>query len=200
MRKLHIVLLSVFAAGVLLGGIGTGIALGEFSGLTYQGEVLLGEENMVTKEWYHDFSCEEGEQILLSYCGWGDKRRDSLLVADKSVPVGTVCYSVTYNEEMVRPELIDWEQEQEEEGWTIVQDTDEEETAAAGAEGKKRRVILELRNDWIGDEWDVMMRNKDRILEDLKQNKIGSYEIAGITDVEIRVNPDSLPYIEDQSR
>lgn len=200
MRKLHIALLCVFSAGVLLGGIGTGIALGEFSDLTYQGEVLLGEENVVTKEFYYDFSSEDGEQVFLSYCHWGDQSRDSLLVEDQSVPVGTVCYSVTYNEEMVRPKLIYWEQEQEDDGWTIVQDADDEDQTEAEGKVKKRRVMLELRNIWIGNEFDVMMQNKDHILEDLKQNKIGSYEIAGITDVEIRVNPDSLPYIEDQTR
>lgn len=216
MRKLHIALLSVFAAGVMLGG--TGIAIGEYSGLEYRGEVLLGEENLVTKEFYYDFSTGENESVLLSYCHWGDERKDSLLVEDESVPTGMVRYIVTYNEDMVRPSLINWKQELDEDGWNIVEDSDDVEDNAieaenetdtsvesasdemATAEKKKRRVVLELRNNWIGNEFDVMMSNKDQILRDLKNKRLGSYEIAGITNVEVRVNPDSMPYIDDKTR
>lgn len=217
MRKLHIALLGVFAAGVLLGGIGTGIAIGEYSGLEYRGEVLLGEENLVTKEFYFDFSPEENESVLLSYCHWGDERKDSLVVEDEAVPAGTVRYIVTYNEDMVRPSLINWKQEMDEDGWNVVEDFDAEEDAAleaenendtpvesgsdeAAVEKKQRRVVLELRNNWIGNEFDVVMSNKDQILRDLKNKKLGSYEVAGITNVEVRVNPDSMPYIDDQTR
>ena len=40
------------------------------------------------------------------------------------------------------------------------------------------------------------MENKDRILEELKQGKISSYSMAYITDVKIKVNPETVPYIE----
>lgn len=241
MRRLHIALLSIFGTGVLLGGIGTGIAIGEYSGLTYRGEVLLGEENLVTKEFCYDFSPEE-ENVVLSYCNWGDEKKDSLLVEDESVPEGTVCYVVTYNEEMARPDLIDWKQVRSGDGWEPAEEDDwagdtadvaeaveeqeedsektseavtdgvdaaeaVEEQEEAGAEvlspagGKKqRRALLELRNYWIGNEFDVVMRNKDQILQDLKDKKLGSYEIAVITDVEIRVNPVTMPYIIDETR
>lgn len=218
MRKLHIALLSVFGIGVLLGGIGTGVAIGEYSSLEYKGLVTLGEENLVTKEFYYDFSTEEEESVLLSYCHWGDERKDTLLVEDESVPIGTVRYFVTYNEEMVRPELINWKQELNGDDWEIVDSYNEEEDTWEAAEHgedvnaenegdndaveakKKHRVVLELRNDWIGNELDVMMRNKDQILQDIKHNKIASYEIADITEVEIHVNPASIPYIEDETR
>lgn len=209
MRKLHMVLLGVFGAGVLLGGIGTGIAIGEFSGLEYKGDVMIGEENLITKEFCYNFSAPDGEDVLLSYCYWGDERKDSLLVEDESVPVGEIRYVVTYNEKMVRPRLVSWEQELEDEEWITAEDSreavfeveevDELEEESA-SEKKRRRVVLELRNNWYGNEFDAMMRNKDQILEDLKEKKLGSYEIAGITDVEVRVNPESMEYIEDQTR
>lgn len=232
MRKLHIALLSVFATGVLLGGIGTGIAFGEYSGLEYQGEVMLGEENLVTTEFCYDFSMEDEKQVVLNYCHWGDETKNTLVVEDASVPAGTICYVVTYNEEVVRPKLVHWEQELEEEGWRNIEDgADEVERAALEAEAlaadfekvaagesadaadpaenaaeqvkrteKKTREILELNNYSCGNEFDVVMKNKDQILEDLKQKKIGTYEVAGVTDVEIRVNPASMPYIEDNTR
>lgn len=211
MRRLHIALLSIFGTGVLLGGIGTGIAIGEYSGLTYRGEVLLGEENLVTKEFCYDFAPEE-ENVVLSYCHWGDEKKNTLVVEDESVPEDTVCYVVTYNEEMVRPDLNGWKQVRSGDGWKTLEEDDGTEEAAgeqeeAGAEvlspadGKKqRRVMLSLENYWIGDEFDVVMRNKDQILQDLKDKKLGSYEIAVITDVEIRVNPAAMPYIIDETR
>lgn len=221
MRKLHTVLLSAFGIGVLLGGIGTGIAIGEYSSLTYKGRVLIGEENLVTKEFDYNFTEENAESVQLSYCNWGDGSLDSLLVEDDTVPAGTVRYVVTYNEEVVRPKLINWKQERDDEGWKSVEkfydeeeargekaqerateadaDTDEELDAGRRKE-PERRVVLELRNRWIGNEFDVIMRNKDQILRDLKQKKIASYEIAEITEVEIHVNPASLSYIDDLTR
>lgn len=263
MRKLHIILLCVFGMGVLLGGAGTGIAIEEYSSLTYQGEVLLGGENLVTEELDYDFSEGGYESVLLSYCHWGDEKRDSLLVEDESVPAGTVRYVVTYNEALVRPKLIGWEQELVDGDWRLPDSLEEEnavreellaeeaelrkeseEEAGAdgenggenesnagtdgenesnadtdgenksnadtggengsrggGAEnGKRRRLLLDLRNNSIGDGFDVMMRSKDRILADIKKRKIGSYEVADITEVEIRVNPATMPYIDDQTR
>lgn len=209
MRRLHIVLLGVFIAGVLLGGIGTGIALGEYSGLEYRGRMLLGEESLVTREFCYDFSDREGADVLLSYCSWGDERKDSLLVEDESVPAGEVRYVVTYNEELVRPKLISWEQELEDGEWRLAEENGEAALEAEGDDGTEkeavpeetpRRVILELRNSWYGDELDVLMKNKDRVLQDLKEKRLASYELARITDVEIRVNPESVEHIEDQTR
>lgn len=223
MRRIHIALVGVFAAGALLCGIGTGIAVGEYSGLEYRGEILLGEETLVTKTFEYDFSEEDVDAVLLSYCYWGDRRKDSLLVEDDDVPVGTVRYVVTYNEETVRPSLIHWQQEQTENGWNIVEESEEaaaaqevisqeaasaEENGAVQEDGelaeepgrKSRRAILELRNSWIGNEFDVIMGNKDQILADLKEKKIGFYQIAEIVEVEIRVNPASASVIDDQTR
>ncbi len=41
------------------------------------------------------------------------------------------------------------------------------------------------------------MENKDRILEELRQKKLSSYELAEITNLRIRVNPETMKYIED---
>lgn len=115
MRKLHIVLLIMFAAGVLLGGIGTGIALGEYSEFAYVGEVLLGEEDLVTKDFDYTFTPEEDTRVLLCHFGWGDPKKNSLLVEDASIPAGVIRYRVTYNAELLRMELLSWDAEPEEE-------------------------------------------------------------------------------------
>ena len=53
MRRIQMILAGVFLGGVILGGVGTGIALVEYSSLSYGGEHLIGEENLVTR--YFDF-------------------------------------------------------------------------------------------------------------------------------------------------
>lgn len=138
MRKLHIVLLGTFLTGVLLAGIGTGIAFGEYSGFEYDGKIYLGEENAVTKEIDYTFTSSENEKIRLNNCRWGDWKKDTL--------------------------------------------------------------IVELVNNYFRDDFAALMENKNKILEGLKQKKIASYEIVDIMDVEILVNPKSMPYMDDYTR
>ena len=49
MSRLHKILLGVFCGGVLLCGIGTGIAFTEFSALEYGGVTYIGDEHMKTE-------------------------------------------------------------------------------------------------------------------------------------------------------
>ncbi|MFQ9638216.1 MAG: hypothetical protein ACLR0F_16445 [Eisenbergiella sp.] len=58
---------------------------------------------------------------------------------------------------------------------------------------------LEIHTNYIGSEFELLMKDKDNILQNLKQKKINSYETAYITDVKVRVNPDMMEYIEDRT-
>lgn len=220
MRKLHIVLLIMFAAGVLLGGIGTGIALGEYSEFAYVGEVLLGEEDLVTKDFDYTFTPEEDTRVLLCHFGWGDPKKNSLLVEDASIPAGVIRYRVTYNAELLRMELLSWdaepEEELEQEIWgegekaeeTLTQTEPEtvalegEITKTEGEEEKKSRKLtyLELRPHYFGNDMDLVLKNKDRMMEAVKQRKFADYQIANVEQVEILVNPQTVPYLKDESR
>lgn len=190
MRRIHAVLLAVFAAGVLLGGIGTGIAFGEYSSMEYGGTVLLGEEDLVTGEFIYEFEPVQGEKIALNPNYWGNDNGKSILKEDETLPVGTICYDVTYNHKMTAPHLSYIE--------TGRKMTDTIET---GEDGKEEAAVitgyLELRTNYIGGEFEIVMENKDRILADMKQRKLNSYETLYITEVTIRVNPETMAYIED---
>ena len=179
MRNVQKILIGVFVAGVVLGGIGTGIALEEFSDLRYGGRTVVGEEHLVTRELDFHFPIE-GKTLILGYNYNGSLKQEELLVEDITVPVGTIRYEVTYNEQVVKPflQFDEYEEEEvEEEIW------EEEET--------------ELRASYIGDGFELFMENKDRILEELRQKKLSSYELAEITNLRIRVNPETMKYIED---
>ena len=192
MRNVQKILIGVFVAGVVLGGIGTGIALEEFSDLRYGGRTVVGEEHLVTRELDSHFPIE-GKTLILGYNYNGSLKQEELLVEDITVPVGTIRYEVTYNEQVVKPflQFDEYEEEEvEEEIW------EEEETESEKNEPVYAG-ILRLRASYIGDGFELFMENKDRILEELRQKKLSSYELAEITNLRIRVNPETMKYIED---
>lgn len=180
MRNVQKILIGVFVAGVVLGGIGTGIALEEFSDLRYGGRTVVGEEHLVTRELDFHFPIE-GKTLILGYNYNGRIKQKELLVEDASVPAGTIRYEVTYNEQVVEPFLQFDEYEEE---------TEDEENEAVYAG------ILRLRASYIGDGFELFMENKDRVLEELRQKKLSSYEVAEITNLKIRVNPETIKYVE----
>ena len=54
---------------------------------------------------------------------------------------------------------------------------------------------------YVGDEFDLFMKVKDRILEDLRENKIASYDGGErISSVTVRVNPAMMEHLEDDTR
>ena len=56
---------------------------------------------------------------------------------------------------------------------------------------------LYLTYDYKGNEFELFMENKNKILEDLKQKSLSSYEIPHITEVTVRVNPGTKSCVRD---
>lgn len=221
MRKTQKILIGLFLGGVLLGGIGTGVGLLEYSSFAYGGEKLLGEEHLVTENL--DFSFDlDGQTLIL---GGGYHVDDEVLrnlVADNTVPAGTVRYEVTYNQEELMP-VLSFEEYEEPEDTTPEELEDPEENpedleenpedleenpeglepenpvSEQTPESKpvyKGTLYLTARYQGGSSDFRLLMENKDQFLEDLKQKKISSYDVAYITDVKIKVNPATLPYLE----
>ncbi len=174
MRKIQKILTGIFLGGVLLGGIGTGVALVEYSSLAYGGERMIGEENLVTREIDYSFVPEQ-EQITIADGYWTDH-----VEVDDTVPEGIIRYVVTYNEKTVKPTLY------------FREANDKNQSP------DPREISLELHVQFISSDLALLMECKDEILEKLKQKKIFSYNIAYVTDVKILVNSKSIPYIHNQ--
>lgn len=104
MRRLQKVMTGVFLGGVLLGGVGTGLAVVEYSTLSYGGERLVGEEYLVTKNL--DFEFPQDGRVLVLVDNYYLRRSNVRLETDASVPAGLVRYEITYNEKRVVPELL----------------------------------------------------------------------------------------------
>lgn len=172
MRRIQKILLGIFLGGVLLGGIGTGVAVVEYSSLKYEGRKVIGMENLKTEDLDFDLDAD-GKPLLLNGGYYGRHGRDAEVQEDATVPVGTIRYQVTYNQNVVKPYLH-------------YERYDEEDGENAGE--------LWLNMDYQEDDLEIFFENKDRFLEDLKQGIISSYEVAYVTDVKIKVNPKTKNY------
>ena len=213
MHKVQMVLLGVFFGGVLLGGIGAGVALVEYSSLDYGGERRFGEENLVTREMDYTFVPGE-EQVTIVRGYW-----EAPVEADDTVPEGIIRYEVTYNEKMVEPSLYFWETGfQEKEGLDPVWDAeggqegretagegqagDGESTEGAGlddgfgGQGKAgKQTCLEFHVNHVRSDMGLFMEYKDDVLAALKEKKIYQYDVVSISQLKIKVNPNTLPYV-----
>lgn len=172
MRRIQKILIGAFLGGVLLTGVGTGIALVEYSSLAYAGVKQIGEEKLVTREL--DFKLEEGmERVRIVRNHWDMADCETDIEEDETVPAGIVRYVVTYNPETVEVSL----------GF----ETDDED---------KGYVYLNLQRRYRGDEFAMFMESKDQVLEELKDRKVSSYHVAYVTGVTIKANPETMPYLE----
>lgn len=166
-RKFRIAMIILILSGVLLGGIGTGVAFAEFSMLEYTGRNWFGngDENEVLLK--YELSGREVDQI---YCSlYAVAQEVPTLTVNRLVPQDEVWFAVTYNEEYAEPILSD-----------------------GGSYRTEHEVIEEIylwthrkNRDSLKD----FMEIKDAVLSDLKENKISSYQYTPILRVEIQVNP-----------
>lgn len=168
MRRFTKYMTAVFCAGVLLGGIGCGIAFVEYSSLEYTGRHIIGEEYVTEESFDYTVEPVEGKKLLVrNWHGF-----DSVSY-DDSIPENTIRWVVTYNEKIMEPSLY-YEESQND----------------------KYTGLAYISCYYMGGEFDLFMQNKDKILEDLKNNRIGSYETASGIKVKLVVNPNLEGFVE----
>ncbi|MDO4294507.1 MAG: hypothetical protein Q4C65_14960 [Eubacteriales bacterium] len=172
MRSLRIVLGAVFGAGVLLMGVGAGIAFGEYSSMEYIGEVPLEGGELVTETLRFEWDADQDGSIAF-FSGWVPPTLVEVR-EDPDMPKGELACDVTYNEAMLGFPCLDME---EMEG------------------GPDRILTLDFRY-YGGNEFELMMENKDRMLQDIKDRKLASYTTEEITGVVIRVSPSEREKLE----
>ncbi len=191
MRKIQKILIGTLLGGVLLGGIGTGMALVEYSSFAYAGEKTMGEENLVTREIDFKFEPEKGK-IVVVHGYWDRKSYPNALEEDEQVPEGVVRYVVTHNPQTTDVALsFDAYSQEEMDG----EEMDGEETRT-DVEKIPPQGYLSLQIQYVGNDFEMFMQSKDEILKELKQKQISSYNVAYITDVRIKVNPKTMPYLD----
>ncbi|MDE6844364.1 MAG: hypothetical protein K2J99_01170 [Lachnospiraceae bacterium] len=165
MNKQHKITIVVFCIGVLLCGIGGGIAFTEFSSLAYGGRQIIGETEMVTKDF--DVEFEPGEEPWDIIGINGIYRYGGMdIQEDSSVPVNTVRFRVTYNTKRGEPFTeLNLDDKRIYFGWS-----------------------------WLhfNDEMALIMEAKDVVLQNLKERKLVSFDTVELEQVEVFVNPKSV--------
>lgn len=161
MSKLHKILAGIFCMGVLLCGLGTGVAFTEFSELNYGEKYFLGETEMKTEYFDVEYEPEENQQHILYWNSRGSVK----MQADESVPENTVRFVVTYNARRVEPKAY-WNREQGE-------------------------IVLHYNWKGQDDEVALMMEAKDLVLDNLKKRKIVSFDVREVEEITVLVNPAS---------
>lgn len=176
MTRFHKITIAIFCGGILLSGIGAGVAFGEFSSLAYGGVENVGKPDIVTKEISKDIDPEQGVWLLEGY--WDTEPE---VEVDESIPENTVLFRITYNKDMVEPRIEE-----------TVED-DEYYDNDADTWRQTRTPALELRCYWQKtneSDFQNMMEAKDKVLAGLKRGELISVEGApDIEKVEIRINP-----------
>lgn len=162
MSKKYKILIVIFCIGVLICGLGTGIAFMEFSSLTYGGKQMIGKTKMVTEN--VDVPFEPGEEPYLVWGQWGWEQTE--IVTDSKVPEGTVRFQVTYNAEYVAPH------------------------AYLNEEAKEFHFTCRWTGD-DEDEIGLLMEAKDLVLQNLKERKIISLDRIELEEVVVLVNPEN---------
>ena len=170
------VLLGIFLTGVLLTGIGLGIAFGEYSDFTYGGEVLIGNDKEEVESKDYIISLGEKKTRVANYT---TKELD--FVVDKKMKDGQVRVEVISNPDYVKSYHY----------YEDYENTDYSPEYISDYEGE---IQVHLGRT-IGD-FELMMKYKDDFLENLKHSKIKSYYLDAVKSVTVKANAKTLEYLE----
>ncbi len=196
MRRIRIILAAAFLTGVLLGGIGVGVTMVEWSSLKYSGTKQLGSEYLVTGNFDFELK-DDGSKVILERSYYTNRFLEEI-EEDPSVPEGIVRYEVTYNSALVKPYLDYLEYDTQEETESAAKAAPGEETDPA-AEEPVYSGELRLMRSYFGDDFQIFMENKDEMLNDLKNGKLSSYEVVDVSSVKIRMNPATAARVENRT-
>lgn len=166
MRRIHKILTGVFCTGVLLCGLGAGIAFTEFSALTYGEKYIVGKTDMRTENFDVEYGPGEGKQYIRGWYYWNQPE----ILTDENIPENTVRFRVTYNAGHVKPYVY------------------------RNEEAGEITLHSHLKDEQ--DEIALMMQAKDLILQNIKDGKIVSLDVLDIEEVTVLVNPASAEDVE----
>ncbi|MBE5955588.1 MAG: hypothetical protein E7253_03960 [Lachnospiraceae bacterium] len=173
------IVLGIFLAGILLTGIGAGIAFGEYSQFTYGGEVILGTEKSEVETMEYVIPLSDNKIRVNNYT---TKPLD--LVEDKQLKDGQVRVEVIANPDYVRSfmEYVDY-------------DTNEffdyDPNYISGYDGQ-----IEIHTGRVINEFEFVMKCKDDFLQNLKNSVIKNYYLDAVKSVTVKANAKTLEHLE----
>ena len=91
-----------FLSGVLLCGLGCGVAFAQYSKMEYAGERIIGEENIVRETLEAELE-SEGKILIPSYYTTSYSRYGTTLETDENIPKNKIIFDIEYNPERFAP-------------------------------------------------------------------------------------------------
>lgn len=181
------ILLVILIIGVLLCGIGTGVALAEYSSFEYLGEKEIGGDALKTDTFEERLSLGENEDEKVYVESYGSDGQKMTLETSEKVPKDRIQFVVEYNSENVQDIHIGRDESEEYDDYT----TEE------GITEKHRYITYYLNPITIDqDEFASFMDYKDELLQNLKKKRFYNYTFQTIKSVKVVVHPSNKDAIE----
>ena len=170
-----------FLSGVLLCGLGCGVAFAQYSKMEYAGERIIGGENIV-KETLEAELESEGKILIPSYYTTSYSRYGTTLETDENIPKNKIIFDIEYNPERFAPaverhtqyEDILYGTERVNEYGEVIDYREEYKTDPEKVIGE----VYELGRPKYYDDVKDFFEVKDMVLSDIKNGKLGNYSIA----------------------
>lgn len=162
-KTFRLTMLGVLCAGLLLIGVGAGVAFAEYASFTYAGQRMPEQ----AREQSQSFTVEvdpEADYIVISGRSYGLERlmETARIETSEELEPGTVQLDLQYRSTGSQIRLS-WDQ---------------------SSLGNAIRLYLTG-----GDNVDTLMAYKDQILEDIRNHQLGDYVAVQLTEAVITVNP-----------
>lgn len=188
-----------FLSGVLLCGLGCGVAFAQYSKMEYAGERIIGGENIV-KETLEAELESEGKILIPSYYTTSHSRYGTTLETDENIPKNKIIFDIEYNPERFAPaverhtqyEDILYGTEVVNEYGEVIDYREEYKTDPEKVIGE----VYELGRPKYYDDVKDFFEVKDMVLSDIKNGKLGNYRVEYIESITVRVNPANADRVE----
>jgi len=173
------ILLGVFLCGILLIGLGAGIAFEEYSNFNYGGDVVIGTEKNEVETMEYVISMGEKKIRINNYT-----MKKMEVVEDKKLKDGQVRVEVIANPDYIHSFM-------EYEDYNKYDHEYYDPDYISGYDGEIR--IHTGRK--IGD-FELFMEYKDDFLKDLKNSVIKNYYLDAVKSVTVKANAQTLKHLE----
>lgn len=170
------ILLFTFLAGILLFGIGTGVAFGEYSNFTFGGDVALGTEKQEVETMEYVIAMTK-EKVRINNYTFGQLE----VVEDKTLKDGQVRVEVIANPDYVSSHMY----------FEDYENTDYDPEYISGYDGE-----IQIHMGRRKSGFEVFMEYKDEFLQNLKNSVIKNYHIDAVKSVTVKANANTLQYLE----
>lgn len=183
-KKFYKVMLGLLAGGVLLSGIGVGIAFGEYSAFTYGGEAMLPGSKHITKTVNYTMEADGKANAETSEVVSEENAEQTTDEKTYTVLMDSWFYTIIEDESIPKDEIqfkAKYLTDMDDVSPRVYKDAEDLICFSSGFEYNELREI---------------MRFKDVLLSDVKAHKISDYQFDGTEIVEIHINPETSIEVE----